>query len=117
MILSAIIFLAILGVDLLTDLRRYLKREKINHVRGFLLRIAGLIPSVVFLPHDHVLGAAVEGLLYMTLFNGLFNIMIGQNWFYIGSTSWIDKQMRKLGITGFLLQYGLLINLILLYFL
>jgi len=117
MIWSAIIFYTVLIIDLWTDMRRYLRREKINHVRGFFLRIVGLISSIIFLPHDYVLGAAVEGLLYMTLFNGLFNIMIGQSWFYIGSSSWIDKQMSKLGIAGFLLQYGLLIIFILIYFL
>jgi hypothetical protein len=114
-IISIAIFLAVLVIDLWTDLHRYFAGKEINHARGLILRIIGLIPSVYFLPHDRAIGAVIEALLYMTLFNGLWGVFIGHGWFYLGHTAWIDRQMRRFGVMGYVFQYGILLALILIY--
>lgn len=114
---SAIIFFAILVIDLWTDLKRYFSGKTINHARGLALRIIGLVPSVYLLPHDHAIGAAIEALLYMTLFNGLWGVFTGNGWFYLGHTAIIDKLMNRFKPWSILLQYLILGWLILMYFL
>ncbi len=116
MIWAALIFYGVLTVDLWTDLRRYFSGKKINHFRGFLLRIVGLLPSVYLLPHDRLTGAGLEGILYLILFNGIFGVFIGRGWFYLGD-SWTDKLIKKTGIWSFVFQYAFLIILTLIYFL
>lgn len=116
MIWSVVIFFAVLVIDLVTDFRRFKKGEKINHLRGLLLRIIGLVPSVYLLPHDRILGAGLEAILYLALFNGVWGLMIKRNWFYLGSTSKMDIIQKKLGAWGFVIQYIILIVLFYFYF-
>lgn len=113
---SALIFFAVLAIDLWTDLRRHFAGKEINHTRGLILRIAGLAPSVLLLSHDRLLGAFVEGILFMTLFNGVWGIATGNGWFYFGHTAAIDKLMNKLKPASYIFQYAALIALIWQYF-
>lgn len=116
MIASALIFFAVLALDLWTDLKRYFSGKQINHARGLVLRIVGLAPSVLLLPHDRILGAFVEGILFMTLFNGIWGIATGNGWFYFGHTAVIDKLMNRLKPASYIFQYAALIALIWQYF-
>lgn len=92
-------------LDLATDYRLFLKRKPIDHTQGFILRLIGLTPSIIFLPGNIIYGALMEGAWYLILFNGLFGIAIGQNFFYIGNTSTLDKAMRKIGVWAYVIQY------------
>lgn len=116
MIWSAVIFFAVLAIDLFTDLRLFFKRKPVNHTRGLILRLIGLAPSVYLLPHDRIIGAALEGMLYLTLFNGIWGLVTGNGWFYIGDTARVDRFMRGGEPWSYLIQYTLLIGLILMYF-
>lgn len=130
-LLPILIFLAVLIVDLITDYRRHLSKKPINHTKGFFLRLAGLIPAILFLPGlkvwesgwglnqfvDTVYGAGMIGMLYLILFNGIFGVLIAGNFFFLGTTSKIDRLMRRLGIWAWVIQYGLLVAFTILYFL
>lgn len=92
MIHAFAIFTLTLVIDLFTDVRRYYDSKPINHARGAALRLLGLVPACilggwVFIPF------AFFG--YWVLFNGLYNVFIGQDWWYVGGKSNLDKVERK----------------------
>jgi hypothetical protein len=101
-IIYAIILLAAtLTIDLATDYRRWLRGKPINHKRGAVLRLIGLIPAVVLLSWHGSLwliiaATLMTGLLYMNLFDGLFNILRGFPWFYAGSNGPEDGVIENL---------------------
>lgn len=92
MIYAFAIFAITLVIDLITDVHRYQSRKPVNHARGAALRLIGLVPACIlggwkFIPF------ALLG--YWILFNGLFNIFIGQEWFYKGETAKLDRLERR----------------------
>lgn len=98
-----ILFIATLIVDLITDYRRHLKGTGINHTRGAILRLIGLVPAGIFLsfsktfqvlPHIWVVPLLMI-CMYWIIFNGFFNVLIGQKWGYLGTTAWLDRKEQE----------------------
>lgn len=92
MILAVVIFAATLAIDLFTDVRRYYQRREVNHARGVVLRLFGLVPACIF-GGWYFIPVALLG--YWVLFNGLYNVLTGREWFYKGQTAYLDKLERK----------------------
>jgi len=105
MIWGIIIFVITLAVDLATDYLLWLHKKPVNHFRGALLRLTGLIPSVLLMPGNWILAAGMEGFLYLILFNGLFGILIAKNFFYLGETSVFDRIMKAISPWGFIVGF------------
>jgi hypothetical protein len=98
---AIILFTATLTIDLATDYRRWLRGKPINHTRGAVLRLIGLLPAVVLLSwHGSfwliVAATLMTGFLYINLFDGLFNILRGFPWFYPGSDGPEDGVVENL---------------------
>lgn len=109
MILGVAIFFLVLAVDLFTDVRLFYKKKKVNHTRGLILRLIGLAPGIYLLGW---LVIPAMGFLYLILFNGFYNVLIGQRWGFIGSTAKLDRLQAKVpkwikyaGFVVFLLIY------------
>lgn len=102
MIYGIVLFVITLAIDLATDYRRWLRRTAVNHTRGVWLRLIGLIPAGVLLsvaegqiqPQIWAVPSAMF-FTYWVLFNGIFALLIGQNWGYVGDTSAMDRWERK----------------------
>ena len=92
MIYAVLIFIFVIGADLLTDVQRYFAKRKVNHTRGAILRCIGLGPSVYFLGWQSI---PMMFLLYLILFNGFYNLLIGQKWEFLGTTSKLDRMQAK----------------------
>lgn len=92
MIYGLSIFVLVLATDLFTDVRLYYRKRKVNHSRGAVLRIVGLVPAVYFLGW---IAIPAMGFIYLILFNGLYNVLIGQKWGFIGTTAKLDKWQRR----------------------
>ena len=92
MIWGILIFIAVLVIDLWTDVDRYFDGRKVNHTRGAIFRVIGLAPAVYFMGW---LSAPMLFFLYIILFNGLYNTFIGQKWEYVGDTAKMDRLQRK----------------------
>lgn len=92
MIYGLTIFIVVLAVDLFTDVRLYYQKKKVNHTRGAVLRCAGLAPAVYFLGWPAI---PAMGFTYLILFNGLYNVLIGQKWGFIGTSAKLDKWQRR----------------------
>lgn len=92
MIYATAIIVLLLVVDLATDLRRWYAGKPINHVRGALLRVPAFGAACWLEPY--ATGLFLVG--YFILFNGLIAVLKGHGWLYVGSTSWIDRMLRKL---------------------
>lgn len=101
--IGIIIFWATWVVDLITDYRIRISGKQVNHTRGALLRVIGLIPAGLFLslsPEFKPLlqAVAVPGMFFFTywsLFDPAYNILTGEKVFYIGGTASLDKLQRK----------------------
>jgi len=109
MIYAVLLFILVLSVDLVTDVRLYDKGLQPNKTRGALLRVIGLAPCVYWLGPWSIPGLFF---LYLILFNGFYNILIGQPWEFLGTTSKIDLFLARFPVY---LKYLFLIFFILLY--
>jgi len=109
MIYAVLLFILVLAVDLVTDVRLYDKGLQPDKFRGAILRTVGLAPCVYWLGPWSIPGLFF---LYLILFNGFYNILIGQRWEFLGTTSKIDLFLARLPR---FLKYILLIFSILLY--
>jgi hypothetical protein len=105
--------IATLGIDVFTDVRLFYKKKRVNHFRGALLRLIGLIPAVYLLGW---LSIPMIGFWYMTLFNGVYNLFIGQRWEFVGTTAKLDRIQRKHNWLRYVKYAGLILSTIL-YFL
>ena len=87
MIWGLVIFLVTLVAKLNYDLWQYHSRKTINHAREaavvfILLTVASWLSGWISAP--------MWFLGFWILFNGIFNILIGQKWGYLGSTAKLD---------------------------
>ena len=108
MIIAFMIFKLTLLVDLVTDVRLYFGRKKVNHVRGAILRILALSPVVYLLGWQSI---PMLFFLYMVLFNGLYNRCIGQKWEFLGTTSFLDRIQSKYRILVLVKYIGLITSI------
>lgn len=92
MIYGLAIFAIVLAVDLFTDVRRYYQKRKVNHSRGLVLRLVGLAPAVYLIGLESI---PMLGFGYLVLFNGLYNLLIGQKWEFVGTTAVLDRWQRR----------------------
>jgi hypothetical protein len=93
MIYAVLIFIFVIGADLFTDVDRYFGKRKVNHTRGAILRCIGLAPVVYFLCWQSI---PMLFFLYLILFNGFYNLLIGQKWEFLGTTSKLDRMQAKI---------------------
>lgn len=112
MIYGILIFLATISADLITDVGRYYDKKKVNHTRGALLRLIGIVPAAYFMGW---VSAPMLLFWYWVLFNGLYNVFIGKEWEFVGTTAWIDRMIRKHPWINWV-KYGGLVNATILYF-
>jgi hypothetical protein len=106
---AIILFLLVLIMDLWIDYNKWLHNHSVNHSRKAWVRFAFLLPSLTlfYLAASHtlltiiaVLGMA--GFIYLTLFDGLYNVLRGFKWTFTGSDegagdAWTDRIQRRLG--------------------
>lgn len=109
MIFAVLIFIFVIGVDLLTDVQRYYAKRRVNHVRGGILRCIGLAPVVWLLGWQSI---PMLFFLYLILFNGFYNLLIGQSWEFLGTTAKLDRLQAKVPKW---VKYALLVASILFY--
>jgi len=93
MIYSVLLFVLVLAVDLITDVWLYREGAQPDKFRGTILRCIGLAPCVYWLGWRSV---PLIFFLYLILFNGFYNLLIGQRWEFLGTTSIIDRYLAKL---------------------
>lgn len=97
---AVLIILVTLAVDLWTDYRR--RNGQVNHIRGFWLRLIGFVPAVI------VGGLYAPWLVfpYWAVFDGWMGLLLKQGWFYLGTTSRLDRVQRHYPVLV-LIKYGL----------
>jgi hypothetical protein len=74
-------------LDILTDVRQW---GRIKHVRGALLRVPGIALTIWLDPMNAILVPAYWGLFDITI-----ALAKGLPWYYIGTTSWLDRLQRR----------------------
>lgn len=90
---ATILFFIVLEFDVLSDYGKWLKGESINHKKEFWLRIALLSPSLIMfivcrgqpIVLSLIATFAMTGFVYWTLFDGQFNLLRKQRFFFTGS--------------------------------
>lgn len=91
MILGLIIYIATLVIDIVTDYNVWLHKRTVNHYRGALLRLIGLVPAMWLLRWWGL------GLLfsYWMLMDSIFGTLIARTPLYVGTTSYLDRLQRR----------------------
>lgn len=80
--LGFLIFIGVLVYDLKTDLTLWREEKPIDHKRGVILRLLGLIPAIILIGWP---SCVFVGFLYWFLFDGYFNTERGFDWWFTGS--------------------------------
>lgn len=128
MIIPTIIISITWLVDIYTDFKlwkdivAYRTTKRIKHLRGWLLRLIGFIPAGVFVyysTNDIILCGAFlffAAVVYMFLFNGIFNKLRKLKFWFRGSSdptekdSWHEKMSKKMSLKTYkIINYLLLI--------
>lgn len=104
MIIAAIILFALaLAWDVITDYRKFLKRKPVNHTADAWLRVALLLPSAFCFERATNLEwywsvpliAVMFFFTWLLLFDGIYSTLIGQGFFFAGTTGKIDRVLVK----------------------
>lgn len=91
---AAAIFAGVLTVSLVIDYRKFLNRYKrVGHTRGAIYRTIALSPAWGFLTFEEwdgwtpraITAALVLFFLFWFSFDGLYNVIRGEKWFFPGS--------------------------------
>src|ERR1044072_2823847 len=97
---AAVLFIGTLLIDLHTDIKKWNNgnnpvgdKKNVSHVRGFLLRLIGLIPCIILLRWPSFIEV---GFLYWYLFDGLYNKWRGFDWWFTGGVDTEDAKSDKL---------------------
>lgn len=97
------IFVATLFLDLKTDLKLWRAEKPIDHKRGALVRLVGLIPAVIlvgWVPFHNVwtfISITMFFLFtYWTIFDGMFNIKRSFGWWTTGSDDPDDAKLDNI---------------------
>lgn len=91
MIPGLLIYLLTLTVDIITDYRIWLHKKTVNHKRGALLRLIGLVPAMWLLWWEGVLLLPA----YWMLFDAVYGTLIARTPLYVGTTAWLDRLQRR----------------------
>lgn len=105
MIYGIAIAVITLVIDLWTDIKRWTDGRGVSHVRGAALRAIGLIPASILLGWWAPLMLG----LYMILFNGILARLKGLSFWYLGTTSAIDRLLNRLPKWGYIALQGVLL--------
>lgn len=92
MIWALLIFVATLIAKLAVDVRLYLRGGVNKH------RVGPAIVLVALVACSWLAGWTSTGMWFFgwwILFDGLYNKLIGQDWFFVGETAKLDKLQRK----------------------
>lgn len=111
MIVALIIFFATLTGKLLIDLKQYHSRKKINHAAEAFI-VACLLTLASFFAGW--ISAPMWFLGFWCLFDPAFALLIGQQFFYVGTTSKLDILQSKYPLV-LILKYFLFIGSIILF--
>lgn len=103
----------IFGVTLITklnlDYRQYLKGKPIRHA------LEAAIVFVLLIVASYFSGWAAAPMFFFgfwILFDGCFNVLIGQPWGRIGETAALDKAMRKYPVLVWFKYIGFIASII-----
>lgn len=88
-ILGIVIFLCTFIIDLYTDFNLWKENKPVNHKRGAILRLLGLIPANILIG---LAAIPLLGSLYWFLFDGFYNVLRGFNWWFTGSNDVDDAK-------------------------
>lgn len=104
------LFTAALAYDVVSDYAAWKKNvvsgKKFDHKKGVIERCLCVLPSFILfvaaidngiLFQAVVITTVMEFFVYMLLFNGIFGLLIAQDFFYVGTTAEEDKLWSKLG--------------------
>ena len=101
MIIAAIIlFFAVLIWDVITDYRKFLNNQRINHTYEGWIRAGLLIPSGVLFTLANVwwsfpIVACMMFYVWWLSFDGVYNKLTGQSFFHAGTTSKLDIMQKN----------------------
>ena len=116
-IIGLALAIGVLTIDLVTDYRLWLKYRNqvkpegsVKHTYGALIRMAGLAAPIV-LTFPWLASAIIFG--YWIFFDGIFNLLTGENWFRIGTTSTIDKFQLKYPWARWIKYIGFILSVLL----
>lgn len=108
-IISFIILLFIIGIDVYTDNKKW---GKINHIRGFLLRIPFVgLDVFYYYPHINLIYLdlfVIAGIIYTIVFDPMINKIHKLKWNHLGTTEFTDR-IFKTSLEKLLVKINLLI--------
>lgn len=85
MLIALLIISLTLTIDLLTDLKQW---GRINHIRGWLLRLPSFAVATWLDPKS-----ALLWLVYWVVFDAIIGIVKYRNIFAVGTTSFLDRHI------------------------
>lgn len=124
-LIAALVFTAAFIVSIESDLEKWKKTQRgiptpVNHFTGWWARLAMLLPVIILLTVAHpaengyhketlfvLLNASgLIGFIWWFMFDGIFNLERGENWWFLGSfndaghgDAWLDILQQKIGPT------------------
>lgn len=125
---AILLFVAVLVWDVVTDYQKWLKQRVVQHSKDAWLRILLLLPSIVCFIIAHPVNEwwvmavvlSMTGFVFWFLFDGFYNILRGENWWFTGSNDaddahtddflqsiphWAHIGIKLTGMAGSLLLY------------
>jgi hypothetical protein len=108
MIYSIFIFILLIIVKLAFDVRLWLNNRQNRHRWAWLVAIVLLVCS-------WQAGWESTGIWffwYWIIFDGMYNILIGEKWWYIGETAWLDKMQRIYPFLVYVKYAGAILSII-----
>lgn len=93
LLIPIILFLSVLIWDILTDYNKWKKNIPVKHKKEFWIRFYLLLPSIILFTAFHpfiwwiglILVSIMEGFTFMLLFDGFYNRLRGDNFWFTGS--------------------------------
>lgn len=103
-LIATILFISVLVIKLGTNLHKFHSRKPVNHSKEAVYVIAALLPSVFLFSFeiDSVWNITLAVVLLMLFFNfwhlfdGLYNVCRGENWWFNGSKDPDDSKLDRL---------------------
>jgi hypothetical protein len=90
---AILIFLLTLAIDIWTDYKFWKRNIPVDHTRGAILRLIGLVPVLFLLGWYSI---PLVGFAYWILFDGIYNLARGFKWWFTGSDDKDDAMLDNL---------------------
>lgn len=90
---GVVTFAAVLTWDIIDDYRKFVNTRSVRHKREFWIRVALLLPSMFafvlanFTLLNLLIVPAMEGFVFLNVFDGVSNWLKNQKWFWTGTHS------------------------------